>query len=63
MDARARRRNLAGAFVVRHPLRVAGRRVLLVDDVVTTGATLEACLAALAHAGATAGAATLAWAQ
>jgi ComF family protein len=48
----ARRRNVAGAFDVPDPRRVAGRRVLLVDDVMTTGATLEACARALKAAGA-----------
>ena len=48
----ARRRNVAGAFAVAGPERVAGRRVLLVDDVMTTGATLEACARALKAAGA-----------
>jgi ComF family protein len=48
----ARRANVAGAFVVRDPSRIHGRRVLLVDDVMTTGATLRACAAALKRAGA-----------
>jgi predicted amidophosphoribosyltransferase len=41
-----------GAFKVPDPARVAGRRVLLVDDVLTTGATVEACARALKRAGA-----------
>jgi ComF family protein len=46
--------NVAGAFEVKNPERsaVAGRWVLLVDDVVTTGATLAACGEALVRAGA-----------
>lgn len=54
LSARARRRNVAGAFTVR-PRRaglVQGKRVLLVDDVLTTGATLSACTRALKRAGA-----------
>lgn len=47
-----RQRNVRGAFAVRDPAAVAGRRVLLVDDVLTTGATASACAMALNRAGA-----------
>jgi ComF family protein len=58
-----RRRNMAGAFRVRRPGWLRERRIVIVDDVVTTGATLEACLAVLVEAGARPSAVTLAWAQ
>ena len=51
LDRTARQANVARAFTVRAPGAVAGRRVLLVDDVRTTGATLRACAEALATAG------------
>jgi len=44
--------NVRGAFEVRDPARVAGRTVILVDDVVTTGATLAAAARPLRRAGA-----------
>jgi ComF family protein len=49
-----RRRNVAGAFHVpdRRRAQVEGRRILLIDDVMTTGATLEGCSRALKQAGA-----------
>lgn len=52
LPARDRLRNVAGAFSVPDSERVAGRRILLVDDVCTTGATLEACASILTEAGA-----------
>ena len=44
--------NVAGAFRVQDPDLIEGRRVLLVDDVITTGATAAACTQALLAAGA-----------
>ena len=52
LDRAARQKNVDGAFAVARPHRVAGRSILLVDDVVTTGATLAAASAALRAAGA-----------
>jgi len=47
-----RRANVSGAFRVPRPERVRGLRILLVDDVMTTGATASACARALKQAGA-----------
>lgn len=54
LTAEQRRRNVTGAFAVparQRPL-IEGQRVLLIDDVYTTGATLRACCRALINAGA-----------
>ena len=52
LHATERTQNLRGAFAVRCPETVAGQRVALVDDVFTTGATLDGCARVLHAAGA-----------
>lgn len=51
-DHDERIRNVRGAFAARKPRRIAGRGVLLVDDVMTTGATTDECARTLIRAGA-----------
>jgi ComF family protein len=52
LDARARRANVRGAFRLRRPERIVGRHVVLVDDILTTGATLSECARCLREGGA-----------
>jgi ComF family protein len=61
LDAPARRANVRAAFRLRRPELIAGRHVLLVDDILTTGATLSECARCLREGGAaTVGALTVA---
>jgi predicted amidophosphoribosyltransferase len=52
LDATARHANLTGALTVTHPASIRGRRVVVVDDIVTTGATAIEAARALTAAGA-----------
>ncbi len=52
LGARDRRANVAGSFVVAKPRAMRGRSVVIVDDVITTGATVNALAGALIAAGA-----------
>ena len=52
MDERARRESVENAFAVRRPRLAENERILLVDDVFTTGATVSSCAKALGDAGA-----------
>ncbi len=52
LDPRARRANVRGAFAARDRLAIEGRHWVIVDDVLTTGATAADCTRALLSAGA-----------
>lgn len=52
MGAKARTKALAGAIAVNRKQKISGRDILLVDDVLTSGATTAACVKALKKAGA-----------
>lgn len=52
LDAKKRWRNLQGAFQVKNSKGIQGKKILLVDDVFTTGATLSECSKMLLRSGA-----------
>jgi predicted amidophosphoribosyltransferase len=53
MNSLQRRKTVAGAFRISGKARIEGKRIILVDDVLTTGSTAEACARTLQRAGAT----------
>jgi len=54
LTASARAENVKGAFTLAAPAKIAGKRILLVDDVYTTGSTVKECSRVLMAAGAAA---------
>lgn len=51
LTRKGRLKNLRGAFALRHPESIAGKRILLIDDVFTTGTTVNECAKTLRKAG------------
>jgi ComF family protein len=47
-----REKNLEGAFIIKNPAEIRGKKIFLVDDVYTTGSTMEECAKILKNAGA-----------
>ncbi len=52
LKMKARAQNVADAFDVRNPKKISGKNILIVDDIITTGATIQECGRALVKGGA-----------
>jgi ComF family protein len=52
LDGHSRRQNLAGAFLVKEPQAINAKKILLIDDVLTTGTTVNECAKVLKQNGA-----------
>ncbi len=46
-DGEGRKTNVAGAFAINHPEQLYHKRIMVVDDLITTGETMKACLSAM----------------
>lgn len=52
LSKQEREKNLSGVFQIKNPKEISGKKIFLVDDVYTTGSTMEECARALRQAGA-----------
>lgn len=52
LSVKDRKLNVSGAFAIKNPFKIKGKNILIVDDVFTTGATINECAKVLKSAGA-----------
>lgn len=51
LSAKERKENIRGAFRITNPIKVKGKRIIIVDDVITTGSTISECAELLISGG------------